>query len=238
MRHRFQKFRSLSRMSSTTDYLRTGIAKKILRIFVTKSNNIETFTVGSGYGAYRLPKKVLEMKSSAWLVGAGENIELDKYLAEVGWNVTILDPTPRSIKYVKSQLAGMDSVLLIEKGLWTHSGEEKFYHPVNPTHVSMSITNLQKTSDFSLLPTISPEDLVKVSGTPSLVKLDVEGAAYVLIDCLLDSSIKPEILIAEFEQPTSIFLLLRINIKCIRNGYRLVSQDGFDCLYVRNPKKL
>lgn len=219
-------------MRLSKEFLQLGIAKRVLRSALIRNNNEVIIQVGQGYGSYFLPEIATKVSGVAWLVGAGENLDLDKYLIDKGWNVAIVDPTPRAIEFAQENLVLSDKIKFIQKGLWKESGDFKFYHPKNSDHVSLSITNLQHTTTYSMLATITPNELSSEIGIPLLVKLDVEGAAYEIIDCLLRSEIFPEFLLAEFEQPTSLWKLACTLVKLRRSKYELIHVQNFDTLFM------
>ena len=207
----------------------------LLNFWLVRRNKLNLIKIGEGYGSYFLPFDLLDRHSYAWMVGAGENITLDLYLASFGMDVTIIDPTPRAVAYAKKFTKGIPNIRIIEKGIWNISGFQDFFLPINPDHVSLSLTNLQNTSEKINLPVISYSDLARDLGHyPNILKLDVEGAAISILRNVLEEKFLPEIILVEFEPGWKIIDIIKIQLRMKMSGYFLIKNSEFDCLYVRS----
>jgi FkbM family methyltransferase len=182
--------------------------------------------IGSEYGGWTLPNKLLTQYSICYSVGAGEDLSFDVGLAEkYRCYVHIFDPTPRSkthfYKLVSSiknnrkmlindsqknhyQIRKHNIKLLKfnEIGLWDSACELKFYAPRNPNHVSHSILNLQQTTTFFIAKVQRLSALMKLNGHKELdlLKIDIEGAEYAVIESLIADKISIKILCVEFDE--------------------------------------
>jgi ABC-type iron transport system FetAB ATPase subunit len=78
----------------------------------------------------------------------------------------------------------------------------RFYAPANPTHVSHSVLNLQKTAEFFTAPVKRVESILKElgHGRSALMKMDIEGAEYQVIEDMIATHTLPEILLVEFDE--------------------------------------
>ncbi len=78
----------------------------------------------------------------------------------------------------------------------------RFYAPRNSAHVSHSIVNLQKTQDYFEAECRTIGTLMHEFNheTITLLKLDIDGAEYQVIDSLLKDAISPNILCVEFDE--------------------------------------
>jgi FkbM family methyltransferase len=87
-------------------------------------------------------------------------------------------------------------------GVWHESKAMRFYAPKDPAHVSHSLVNLQGTQDYFDAECRAIKDLMLElkHSQISLLKLDVEGAEYKIIDSLLFDGILPSILCIEFDE--------------------------------------
>jgi FkbM family methyltransferase len=87
-------------------------------------------------------------------------------------------------------------------GLWTENTRLRFYVPQNSAHVSHSIVNLQKTQSYFEADCQTVGKLMQEFNheTIALLKLDVEGAEYHVIDSLLADAIYPTVLCIEFDE--------------------------------------
>lgn len=136
-------------------------------------------------------------------VGAGEDITFDVSLSEyIDARVFIFDPTPRAIAHVEEVLRGRDQIVFRPWAIWTHDGEVELFSPADPHHVSHSIVNLQQTEETIFakartLPSVMREfEIDRID----MLKLDIEGAEYAVLDSLLASCIDVGIINVEFDE--------------------------------------
>jgi FkbM family methyltransferase len=181
---------------------------------------------GTVYGGWFVPGGVLTETSVCYCVGAGEDISFElELIREFGCEVYTFDPTPRATQHIAelyenttknlpSRINGSDTLKyevnreglahlhFLPYGVWSENQTMKFYSPVDPTHVSHSILNLQRTDHYfeaecrtvgTIMESLGHKDL-------SLLKLDVEGAEHKVIRSLLDEGIRPTILCVEFDE--------------------------------------
>lgn len=108
-----------------------------------------------------------------------------------------------------------------------NEGEERFYAPRNPEHVSHSITNLQRTVDYFMGPVKTLGTVMREPGHGhiDLLKLDIEGAEYAVLRQGLASGLRPGIICVELEAPSP-WPNLSILWQLRRRGYRLLKVDG------------
>lgn len=220
--------------------------------------------IGTGYGGWFVPTGLMSKQSLCYGVGAGEDISFEiELINQYGCEVHCFDPTPRAQRHVEqlrrntfnrlptSINDSIDSHYDIDLrcltrlhfhafGLWSQDRSMRFYAPENPAHVSHSIVNLQRTSDYfeadcrtllTIMQTLGHSDL-------SLLKLDVEGAEYEILGSVLDSDIRPAVLCVEFDEgyhPLDDEYLSRIENMVNRvkaQGYQLTHIDGWNTTFV------
>ena len=182
--------------------------------------------LGSTYGGWYVPIGVLNSTSVCYTVGAGEDISFDVGLVnQFNCHVYICDPTPRALKHYEllrgntiqgartstglgtqdfydCDTAALSHVQFLPYGVWNESKAMRFYAPKNPAHVSHSLVNLQGTQDYFDAECRAIKDLMSElkHSQINLLKLDVEGAEYKIIDSLLSDGIFPSILCVEFDE--------------------------------------
>lgn len=171
-----------------------------------------------------LPAQFIHADSIVYSFGAGEDIETEATLINLfDCEVFIFDPTPRSqihIEQIKSNAAigkpsyvGNDNkkpykltaqqaqkIHFENIGLWNKDTTIKFYEPSNEKHVSHSITNLQKTANYIEVEVKKLSTIMEANGHDhiDLLKLDIEGAEFAVIDELLASKTPFSALYLEF----------------------------------------
>lgn len=191
--------------------------------------------IGSVYGGWWVPETLLGPESICYLAGAGEDITFDLGLMErFGCRVVSVDPTPRAIKYV-SEHAPAEGYRFLPVGLGGSDRVERFYTPADPAHVSHSIANLQRTQEFFEAQLRTPRSLMDELGHDriDLLKMDVEGAEYEILDFLMRQELYPRVVCTEFDQPAPISRTLRYVERLRQCGYAVAKVDGFNVTFVR-----
>ena len=88
-------------------------------------------------------------------------------------------------------------------GIWNKDGQVKFYaqNTEDPNISGGSITNLYKDEKFEYLECKRFKTIISENKHHhvNLIKLDIEGAAFVVIEDIINDNIFPDQIIAEFE---------------------------------------
>ncbi len=191
--------------------------------------------LGSSYGGWVVATSMLSEDSICYCAGVGEDISFDLALIEMfGCDVFAFDPTPRAVKYVEDNAVDVDRFHFYEVGLWSSHDTLRFYAPEDPAHVSHSVVNLQRTATFFEAECKRLSSLMEELGHDrlDLLKLDIEGAEYEVLDSLIEDGIEPSIICVEFDPPDPI----RKNVSMVRKlkayGYSLVSIDAWNYTFV------
>lgn len=228
-----------------------------------------TVRLGSNYGGWIIPAEAgLDESSVCYLAGAGEDISFDCALVQrFGCRVRIIDPTPRAIDHFqqlgeavqagrrfpinKSSTEHYDltpaqfsRLCLVPAGLADRDAELKFFLPKDPTHVSCSTVNLQKTQDYFLAQCYRLTTIMSQQGDTKvdLLKMDIEGAEYHVIRDLVASHLLPRILLIEFDEvhsPLDSGAPIRIadSIRqLLGSGMRCIAFEGSNATFVREER--
>jgi len=223
--------------------------------------------LGTEYGGSIIPVGSLSETSVCYSAGAGEDISFEAEVASrYGSSVYIFDPTPRARAHYDElrERVGRGERMPINNsptvsyrltpetagrlhfedvGLWDREGRMKFYAPRNPTHVSHSIANLQKTADYFEGRVDRVSNIMKRLGHRrlDLLKLDIAGAEYVVLDSIIADSIEVGIICVEFNEwqlPQAGYYRSRIRGAVLRleeRGYLMVSASCGHYTLVRQP---
>ncbi len=200
---------------------------------ILRRNDLEE--IGSDYGGWVVPTRLLRSDSICYCVGCGEDITFDLGLIDIfGCHVYGLDPTPRAIAHVKKVAGGNSKYHFFDIGLWDKEDTLKFFVPKNPGHVSHSLLNLQKTEDHISVNVKRLSSFMKELGHQNidLLKIDIEGAEYKVIDSILEDDIDVRVLCVEYDEcfnPLDAEYRNRIKNSVnslIKNGYLLVCCQG------------
>lgn len=222
--------------------------------------------LGTVYGGWIIPmENGLTADSLYYCAGAGEDISFECALAErYGCHVRIIDPTPRAIRHfqdleqaVRSRKrfpvnnsrvdyysiadTHLDRLHFLPVGLADKDTDMKFFLPQNPAHVSCSVVNLQKTDQYFTAPCLRLSSIMNQEGDRliDLLKIDIEGAEYGVIEDMVTSNILPRILLIEFDEAHSPLddkapERIRQHIALLtRSGMRCVAVEGSNATFVK-----
>jgi FkbM family methyltransferase len=160
---------------------------------LSKDIKIEKKWFGNGYGGFFVHPNVLSNKSIIYSVGIGEDISFDlAIINDYDCNIFGFDPTPKSIKWINSQILPI-SLKFYPFGLHHTSEKTTFYLPLDENHVSGSVTaqtNVDKNRAVEVdMLTIIDMAALNQHKIIDVLKMDIEGSEYVILDSILNSGI-------------------------------------------------
>ena len=223
--------------------------------------------LGSTYQGYWIPSDFFNKNSICYCVGAGEDISFDTELKKIfDCKLFIFDPTPASKSHFDDLLRisrnnePMPSIRLdnsftydisyeklkeirfIERGVWSHKDHLKFYDADRENYVSHSAVLFKNSANTIEMPVDSVKNFMHEFRHQSidLLKLEIEGAEYIVIDSIIRDRADIKIIAVEFDEifhKKGIAHLIRIanyRRKLEQAGYVLVhSTKHFKSTFVR-----
>jgi FkbM family methyltransferase len=200
--------------------------------------------LGAHGAAWTLAPDFLHKDSVVWSVGVGEDISFDEELhSHFGVRINAFDPTPRSLAWLQAR--GIpDWFHLHPVGLAGQDGVARFRPPANASHVSFAMLNRSPhpadaadiTAEVRCLTTLAS---LLGHRAIDLVKMDIEGAEYDVIQTLSMQRILPRQLLVEFHHRHPGYGIDR-TISATRSlrsmGYRLfhVSPNGEEYAFLHD----
>lgn len=182
-----------------------------------------------------IPTSLIDEHSICYLAGCGENISFDLSLIEqIGCDVHAFDPTPRAIKHVATVAGNNPKYIFHEVGIWNKKDVLEFFAPADPSHVSHSLVNLQKTSESIKV------DVERLSALMAkleheridLLKIDIEGAEYLVLDSIIEDRLDVLVICVEFDE---YFHAIDKDYKDrIRNSIDRLQEYGFEMIHSEN----
>jgi FkbM family methyltransferase len=161
--------------------------------------NVSSLRLGSIYGGWTICTEVgLGLNSVVFSVGVGEDISFDLSLIQkFGCKVLAFDPTPRSINWLKTQNLP-HQFQFFPWGLSGTDGLASFCAPANARHVSYSSVALKGCTVQCEVYRLST--LMRKVGHEriDLLKMDIEGSEYTVIEDILTDNVRPRQLLIEF----------------------------------------
>jgi FkbM family methyltransferase len=156
---------------------------------------------GSGFGGWFVDPRPLHESSVVYSVGIGDDVSFDLALIDrIGCTVHAFDPTPESHRWLATQTLPPEFVVH-EFGLANRNGVIPFFAHENQEWIAHStIKSVHTVAGGVELPVRRLTTVMELLGHDwlDLLKLDIEGAEYEVIDDLVDSGIAVEQLLVEF----------------------------------------
>lgn len=169
-------------------------------VFVSVGRRVELERHGSTYGGWSIERNSLSASDVVYSFGVGDDVSFDLSIIDrYGVAVHAFDPTPRSVAWVRRQ-ALPAQFRFHEFGAGATDGDIVLFAPTNAAHVSFSSQRTQETSASVRAPVRRLSTIMRDLGHHrlDLVKMDIEGAEYEVIDAMLDDGILPRQLLVEF----------------------------------------
>jgi FkbM family methyltransferase len=185
---------------------------------------------GSNYGAWATCVGLLKRDSVIYSVGVGDDISFDLALIErIGAVVHAFDPTPASRDWLARQHlpAGF---IFHPYALGNQDGTTAFFAHKNPDWISHSVLQTSHTTDQAIeVPVRRLTTLMEMLGHDriDLLKLDIEGAEYDVIDDLVAARIPIGQLLVEFHHRFD-----GLHPECTRRAVRALNDAGFRSFHV------
>lgn len=167
--------------------------------------NVNKKWYGNNYGGFYVCPEFLNQNSIIYSFGIGEDVSFDKAVIE-NHNCIVFgfDPTPKSINWVKQHQSLPSKFIFFEYGLADRSGMIDFYLPKNTEHVSGSFVKQFNVDDKQkvlvemkswgeIMNTLRPTQI-------DVLKIDIEGAEYSVLDSVLESDVPINQILIEFHE--------------------------------------
>ena len=200
--------------------------------------------IGTEYGGWITPVDLIDGESVCYCVGVGEDITFDLGLiSRFGCQVYAFDPMPRAKAHVEKHAGSVEAFNYSDIGLWDKDETVKLYAHSNPNSTSFSITNLHKTVHYIEAECKRLSSIMKELGHTRIdvLKLDIEGAEYKVIESIIEDGLDIGIIFVEYDELHSKKYegyeeRIRESVSRIREyGYTLVAlKPKCDYTFVKN----
>ena len=243
------------------DKFKAGIKKiigKDVKYKIQKTSS-ELKKLGSQYGGWIVPIDFFNENSICYLAGAGEDISFDIAMVNrFKCHAYIFDPTPKSKSHFKKVIDAarvgkplsfnnnewydlnadvLNYLHFFETGLWDKKEKVRFFAPKDDSHVSHSISNLQQTEKYFEAQVDRLSSIMKANNhsSISLLKIDIEGAEYSVIDTLIEDRLDIKLLCVEFHQKmqNSFNEIQKALDKLEKAGYRVIAREDLDFTFMK-----
>ena len=201
------------------------------RIFKTPELKINKEWFGNQYGGFFVHPNNLNHESIVYSLGIGTDISFDKSIINrFNCKIYAFDPTPKSIDWVKKNVKE-DNFKMHNFGISDKTENRIFYLPKNDDYVSGSIKKI-KTVDHNKhidLNFKSVKEVMKQNGHNSinLLKMDIEGSEYDVLENILEEKIHIDQLVVEFHPH-----LIKKGKKLTAEIFNKMNEKGFKCFAI------
>ncbi len=182
--------------------------------------------LGRGDGTWVIPVELIGKDSICYCFGVGEDISFDIALAKLGARVFSFDPTPRAIEYMRTTGYDRERISFMPVGIWREDTTLKFYKPMGVS-VNYSVANVHGSQEYFDANCHRLVTIMQKLGHDhvDLVKIDIEGSWYEVVEDILKSKAQIKVLCIEFDSPTNILKVTQMIRLLKQSGYTPVHKD-------------
>lgn len=195
--------------------------------------------LGSDYGGWWLPADIVDVTSTVYSVGVGEDLTFDEALVRrFGCVVYGFDPTPRAREYVDR--VRPERFVLVPLALWIHEGVIRLYRQAEDAFVSLSVIDRDSTGRFLDVPcdTLTGFRRRLHHDRVDVLKIDIEGAEAAVLDWLISSSERPRVVMVECEKREPWWRTRRRVLAFMETGYVHVHCEAANHCFIRDTETL
>ena len=183
-----------------------------------------TETLGTVYGGHSVLTGAVKPEPILYSFGVGEDISFDLEMIErFDAQIYACDPTPRAVKFLDAQTLP-DNFKFKAVAVSDKNETLEFHPPLNPQHVSHSV--VQKSEELKPLsvPAESVASLMHGWGHQevTILKMDIEGAEYAVLEDMMRTGIKPEQILVEYHH-----FFKGSSVKQTRDSVELLLANGY-----------
>lgn len=212
--------------------IKSIIKALIFRHFKRRFSQLEGVNfIGSDYGGFFL--RLSRVKDPIVLdVGVGKDLSFSEGICKInsGAEIYAIDPTLESKAWFdQSSYASCDNFRFYPYALSDNSGIKDFYAPEDESFVSHSLilsSNFSSKKKYSVR-CVTINELIEILGLNRIdvLKLDIEGSEYNVLNSIESWDLKPKQICVEFHDRFFNLLFPRskkINDKLFRMGYKVI----------------
>lgn len=187
-------------------------------------------------GFYIVPE-LLHDKSVVYSFGVGEDISFDEDLIEnFHCEVFAYDPTPRSKDFIQKKK--LSPLHFFDVGISDFDGTMDFYFPENNEYVSCSAYNRWGYDEEKRRPIQVPVNKLSTLMEKNhheqidLLKMDIEGSEYAVLDDLIKENIPVTQICVEFHHRFE-----GIGLQKTQKAIKSINKNGFDIVAISDSRE-
>lgn len=199
------------------------IRKRDLPFFPSRMASMKTF--GNPGAQWSVSTDHIGSNPLVYSFGIGTDISFDLALIQhFNAHVTAFDPTPASIEWLKEQQLP-ENFTYHAYGLAAKDGPVRFFVPARKNHISHSVyRDIPESDDYIEVEMKTIPSLLKLTSDShiDILKMDIEGSEYEVIDHILQMEEHPKQLLIEFHHRFP-----SIGLEKTRDAVRKILDSGY-----------
>ena len=158
--------------------------------------------VGNSYGGFYVANDSLCDNSIVYSIGIGEDVSFDLDIIEkYSCKVFAFDPTPKSVNWVNKNVSN-NKFNFSPTGISIEKGTRLFYLPKDSKHVSGSLEKIFTVNESNAIElyfdTLKNQMTKNNHQKINLLKMDIEGSEYDILNFILTEKIEIDQILVEF----------------------------------------
>lgn len=184
--------------------------------------------VGNSYGGFYIANDSLSNNSIVYSIGTGEDISFDlDIIKKYNCKIFAFDPTPKSINWVNKNVSNK-KFNFSPIGISKDKGLKFFYLPKDSKHVSGSLEKISSVNESNAIElnfdTLKNQMKKNNHQKIDLLKMDIEGSEYDIIDYIIAYEIEIDQILVEFHPH-----LVRNGRKKTKSSINKLESFGYKC---------
>jgi FkbM family methyltransferase len=189
--------------------------------------------MGSDYGGWMIPAKLIEPGWTCYLVGAGGDVSFDlELIREYGATVRSIDAVENYVERAREEANGQPGFTAVHAAVALKDGPIRMQVTHDPRSQSVSAARLYDSDDFIELPGRTLPSLMAELGDRriDLLKVDIEGSEYEVLPTLDLGALGVKVFATQLHHTDSVKAALGL----IAN----LREQGYDAIACRSAVKL
>jgi len=218
---------------------------KFVVTYPFRTNAYRTDSLGDRDGIWTIVMDGITSESVILSAGVGHNISFELELIEkTNAYIHVFDPSPTGLNTIKklAHKKGMENIIFIPKAISGSSGNIFLESPDIASEGSWKATSAGNTESTIEIESVSVSDYCRNNEIShiDLLKIDIEGAEYDVIDNVLNENLSIKQICLEFHCKAQIgirqtyFDLFWYVCKLFLNGYRIAHLTKSDFTWVKH----
>jgi FkbM family methyltransferase len=203
---------------------------------IQAARRLRRFGSDDGACGYRLDESLVSPRAVVYSLGIGEDISFDlSVMARFGGEIHAFDPTPRVASWLAAQSLP-PGFHFYPTGIAGHDGLELFHLPRRKEWISLSLLPARRyVPDSIALPVMRLSSAMRLLGHRCIdvLKMDIEGAEYAVIEEIVREQIPVQQLLVEFHHGFS-----SVGIRETKKALAALESCGMQISYICPRKEV